>query len=59
VPVGVYLTALVNSYKESEKHPDFRILPHRDGAGLGAAAGVVASVGVAPLEAPSQDDIPF
>tara|TARA_R100000329_G_scaffold102453_1_gene84334 strand:- start:60 stop:302 length:243 start_codon:yes stop_codon:yes gene_type:complete len=46
---GVYYTALVNNYKEDEKHPDFKIMRPRE----------MDSQSSKPQKDPIKDDIPF
>jgi uncharacterized protein (DUF736 family) len=48
---GVYYTALVNNYKEEERHPDFKIMRPRE-----------MDSGSSPAkkdDVPKKDDIPF
>ena len=48
---GKYFTALVNNYKEEEKHPDFKIMRPRE-----------MDSGSSPAkkdDGPKKDDIPF
>ena len=46
---GVYYTALVNNYKEDEKHPDFKIMRPRE----------MDSQSSKPEKNTVKDDIPF
>jgi len=46
---GVYYTALVNNYKEDEKHPDFKIMRPRE----------MDSQSSKPEKTTVKDDIPF
>lgn len=46
---GVYYTALVNNYKEDEKHPDFKIMRPRE----------MDSQSSKPQKDTIKDDIPF
>ena len=46
---GVYYTALVNNYKEDEKHPDFKIMRPRE----------MDSQSLKPQKDTIKDDIPF
>ena len=46
---GVYYTALVNNYKEDEKHPDFKIMRPRE----------MDSGSSKPEKNTVKDDIPF